>query len=614
MLLISKGHAQCTKGDKAFELLQYQVAIQEYTKCLKKKENASYLLERMGDCYYALGNTAMAVTHYKNLLEIDSKNNTVQIKYANALLRNGNQDDYNQYLGVLMAMYPENIAIQQMKYAMNSSMEDHTYEVGLAPFNSASADFSPAFLGHSLVFSSSRNNGKQQDKFTGDNFTDLYVFDTLTSSVEPLKTDFSAKYNLGAAVFSTDGKTMYFSSNIPIKASKSTAFVQIYKSTLHQGIWSEAQLFSHNFVDANSMHPAINPKGDVFVFSSDNEVLYRMDLYYCTRKNATSWSQPMLLPDHINTKKGNEVFPTFINDSTLIFSSDGLGHLGFGLDLYKTIWNGKQWSRPQRLDDPLNSYGDDFGLISKDDLQSGYFTSNRDDYTGHESIYSFHRVVVEVPKQEAENRVPILIVAGAVKGDGQPLPYARISIAEASGPVIQEIDADSLGRFDIQLSHYPELKIHVSALGYQDEQRQVWIGSISDTARISLAFDLIPVADDEAMVLNNIYYDFDSWDILPEATKELDKLLSFLIEHPTIHVELSSHTDARGNDRYNQILSQKRADAARQYLLKQGIEAVRIQAVGYGESRLMNHCSNGIQCSEEEHAQNRRTEIRIIRL
>lgn len=116
---------------------------------------------------------------------------------------------------------------------------------------------------------------------------------------------------------------------------------------------------------------------------------------------------------------------------------------------------------------------------------------------------------------------------------------------------------------------------------------------------------------DKRIKVENIYYDYDKWDIRPDAADRLDDVVQLLKDNPGVTVELGSHTDSRGNDDYNEALSQKRAQAAVAYIISQGIDSLRITAKGYGEKMLVNRCANGVDCTEEEHQQNRRTELRI---
>ena len=113
-------------------------------------------------------------------------------------------------------------------------------------------------------------------------------------------------------------------------------------------------------------------------------------------------------------------------------------------------------------------------------------------------------------------------------------------------------------------------------------------------------------------MLENLYYDFDKHNIRPDAALVLDELIQTMVENPTLKIELSSHTDSRGNDTYNMALSERRANAAVAYIISKGISKDRLEAKGYGETRLVNECANGVQCSDEEHQANRRTEVKVL--
>jgi outer membrane protein OmpA-like peptidoglycan-associated protein len=119
---------------------------------------------------------------------------------------------------------------------------------------------------------------------------------------------------------------------------------------------------------------------------------------------------------------------------------------------------------------------------------------------------------------------------------------------------------------------------------------------------------------EKPIILENIFYDFDKWNIRPDAAIELDKLVKTLNEHPEISIELSSHADCRGSDDYNLRLTSKRAKSAVDYIIKKGIGSFRIKSKGYGESKLVNQCKDGVECSEDEHQKNRRTEFKITKI
>lgn len=151
--------------------------------------------------------------------------------------------------------------------------------------------------------------------------------------------------------------------------------------------------------------------------------------------------------------------------------------------------------------------------------------------------------------------------------------------------------------------------VSASAKSYLPAAPKEVVVALIDTTY--LVIELIQITEN-AIALNNIYYDFNKWDIRPEAIPDLKMLLSFMNNNPEAIVELSSHTDARGDDAYNQKLSQKRAQSAVDWLVMNGINLDKIKPVGYGESQLVNKCTNNVKCTEEEHQRNRRTEFKVL--
>lgn len=180
--------------------------------------------------------------------------------------------------------------------------------------------------------------------------------------------------------------------------------------------------------------------------------------------------------------------------------------------------------------------------------------------------------------------------------NGVPVEGADVSVGG-----FMERTTDSLGKAEFVFAQgtYP---VDVRALGYNRVHYNVRRGDRQDTVFMTVALN-------RSIVLKNIYYDFDKYDLRPESIKELEKVVSFMKANRDLYVELGSHTDSRGNDEYNQRLSENRAKSAVDYIISRGISPERIRSKGYGESRLVNGCSNGVDCTEAQHQLNRRTEI-----
>ncbi|MBK8625183.1 MAG: OmpA family protein [Saprospiraceae bacterium] len=604
----------CTAGDKAFELLQYSKAILEYEKCLKSNPEDVFVLERLGDSYLILDHSTKAEGIYLRLSKKLKKYSPVLLKYTNTLYLNNKLDVYQNVVDSLSKKYPKQKDIQKLK---NFKIHNETikYEVKPVSFNASEADFSPVYFGNKIIFSSSRMLKKKNDLFTGQNYAQLYMVDTSDNVVTPFLPEISLKYNVGTCIFYDQGEKMMFSANDKSKLIKSTYLLQLYTIEIIDGKWSKPKLFEHNQRNSNNAHPAINPAGNLLVFASDGYGNSGMDLYLSTKDAAGKWKQPTKLKNTINST-GNEVFPVFINDTTLVFSSDGLQTSGKGLDIYKTTYKKGKWSEPILLDAPFNSVADDYGLCSNDNLKSGYFTSNRHHPEGNEDIYSFAQrasdsiiLTVETTPVEIVN-VPLL---GSLKTDkGEPIPNASIIIYSTDGDIITETTSKTDGSFEVAVPSAQWIQYKVEKNGYFPESGSLEPNEIMTNGAIGLDLKLRPLIKDAIFTLDNIYYDYDKWDILPESEIELNNLFNIMIQHPGMKIELSSHTDARGKDAYNMTLSDNRANAAVSYLIQLGIDKSRITAKGYGETKLTNHCKNGISCTDDEHRKNRRTEVKII--
>jgi outer membrane protein OmpA-like peptidoglycan-associated protein/tetratricopeptide (TPR) repeat protein len=604
----------CAAGDKAFELLQYSKAIYEYEKCLKKSPDDIFILERLGDSYLILDNSLKAEEIYLKIAKKTKKYSPALLKYTNTLYLNNKLDLYQSIVDSLSKKYPKQKEIQKLKnYKVHS--ENIKYNVKPVKFNAAEADFSPVYHGNKIIFSSSRPQNKKNDLFTGQSFSQLYSVDTSNLAVNPFLPEISMKYNVGTCTFYDEGKKIMFSANDKTKLIRSTYLLQLYTSELVNGEWSKPKLFIHNQRNSNNVHPTINPSANILVFASDSYGNSGMDLFFCSKDALGNWKMPIKLKNNINTTN-NEVFPVFVNDSMMIFSSDGLQSVGKGLDMYKTTFKKGKWSDPILLDAPFNSVADDYGLCTNDDMQTGYFTSNRQSPEGNEDIYLFSMAeldsLIQVPEVITSEVILTQLTGKLISEKGEILSGANIVFYNADGDIITQTTSNMEGTFKIEVLESQRIDYKVEKVGYFPETGTFLPNEVLLNGTIGLELKLRPLIKDAIFRLENIYYDYDKWDILPESEVELNNLFDVLMQHPDMKIELSSHTDARGKDAYNLSLSDKRAKSAVAYLIQLGIEPSRITAKGYGETKLTNHCKNGITCTDDEHRKNRRTEVKIV--
>jgi peptidoglycan-associated lipoprotein len=256
----------------------------------------------------------------------------------------------------------------------------------------------------------------------------------------------------------------------------------------------------------------------------------------------------------------------------------------------------------------LNSPKDDFSIYYTEAGKSGYLASNRYGGKGMDDIYRF----VASPPTDM-----ILAVVTKEKLDNNTLAILQgvdIAIKNKRTDEIQKMPVNSKGQLFTKVDCGTSYEITGTKDGYFTQLKNITANCVTrhDTVFVELTFDKIII--DKPIVIKNIYYDFDKWNIRKDAAVELDKIVVILLQNPGIEIELGSHTDCRGSDEYNQVLSQHRAESAVAYIVSMGIDKKRITAKGYGESVLVNRCSNGVECTEEEHQMNRRTEFKVTKM
>jgi outer membrane protein OmpA-like peptidoglycan-associated protein len=299
--------------------------------------------------------------------------------------------------------------------------------------------------------------------------------------------------------------------------------------------------------------------------------------------------------------------PFINNEGSLFFSSDG--HVGLGLlDIFGTVANEDgDIVDVINLGVPVNSSKDDFSFTMNEDGLTGYFASNRAGGMGDDDIYAY-------------NRVPLLNVEGTVTDivNKKPVPNAIITLLDGDGKQIAYMETDEEGYFEINIDRNVDYKITASQKKYEDDVKNFTSKGIEDSVTtITVNLELTPVQDVVTLAdLGIIYFDFDKFNIRPDAAKELDKIVKLMNEdYPGMVIRIESHTDSRGTLTYNDKLSIDRANSTYEYLINNGVDPSRITAhEGFGERRLTNGCEDGERCEEAKHQLNRRTEFIIIKM
>lgn len=608
------------KGDVYYKTMQYQKASQSYSKAAVQKAPLDVKI-KLADSYRLNNDYKNAEKWYSKIVNEKGIDPTALFQYAKLLMNKGEYKEakkwFNNYLAIKGSDPVASTLVASCDSCNKFYADSARYGLKQVEIPGVATAFASVNYGKGLIFAADNEprDSKKVSGWTGRTYLDLYASvkndDGTWTAPEPLKGDINGPFHDGPAVFNQKGDFVYFTrsnyskSNRLIKNKDDESNLKIFSSELKDGAWTNLKELPFNSDLYSCGHPALSPDEKTLYFISDMPGGFGgTDLYKVTKgmdKDGNEvWSKPENLGNVINTK-GNEMFPYIHKNGVLYFSSDSHNSLG-GLDIFSATYDGKSWSEPANLNYPINSSKDDFALVLNDDNRTGYISSNRDDL---DKIY------------EVELKELIFIVKGkvTVKGSGEVLPDAVVEIRNNKDNYIQSIPVDDNGNYWMRL----KAGINYELVGLMDGYLKPVAMEIKTTEKkrsevIKADFQLEKIQTEKPIVLENIYYDLDKWEIRKDAAQELDKFAELLKSNPQISIVLNSHTDSRAEDQYNQVLSEKRAKAAVDYLINKGVDPKRLQWRGYGESMLVNNCGNGVNCPEEEHQKNRRTEFQIIKV
>ena len=587
--------------------------IQEYEEAARYFESAIDIDKNRNDTvYFELGITLRVLDRQNDALEA----------FTEFRKRWKEKDDYARRLKFEM---------EGCKYVEEERKKEIMWRERCLDLNSAMGDALPATLAQNeeekyLVFTSSRPQSKDNEIFEGYNegFSDLWIAkmedDTTFGPAENMGKKINSKGNDGNPTFSPDGLTMYYSKCNQGKLGYGCSIYESKYDPLKKA-WGKARVVEplkgqkEVVVDSRGkikkvptydVQPRLSADGNTIFFISDRDGGYgRLDIWYATFEG-DQWGTPQNLGERINTPF-DELSPFLSDDgNTLYFSSNG--RVGFGgVDLYKSLGGMGKWSDPVNLGMPLNSTYDDFGAqFSKDD-SSAYFTSNRPGCTGRDDLYwakkkpapictfAVHGLVVD---QGTQQRVPfatVILFEQDFEGDLIPLDTFR---------------TDQGAGYNFELECNKDYKIVGNAPEYLAQEQKISTKNAigPNDLEIDIKIEVERIIIDKAIVLPNIYYDFDKSDIRPEAAEELGKLITLLNDNPNISIQLGSHTDSNGSESYNKNLSEERAKSAVSFLVGKGINGARLTWFGFGESQLIYSPEK----NDQEEQANRRTEFRIL--
>jgi peptidoglycan-associated lipoprotein len=606
-----------SQGNKNFDALAYYKAAQFYEKAVAKKQDPK-ALTNLAVCYRSMNEYKKAEDTYAKVVVLPNADPMHTLSYAKILMNNGKTEQAAEQLKNYLKLKPTDSNAEMLLRSLNerNTMMKDTTQWSLTPVKMGGIQefFSPVRYKDGYIFSATGEAPKTEaNPSTGKGYYDLYFVkqDASGNFGTPAKLEghINGKLHDGMAAVVPGGNEIYYTTTNDEGLNEEERYekvigLKIQKDVMKDGKWEKAEDFPHNSRDYSTGHPTLTYDGKTMYFISDKPGGSGGTDIYSTKLVNGAWSAPENLGSLINTPE-NEMFPYVDSLGNLYFSSFGHKTMG-GLDVFVCKNEMGKLSPPENLNYPLNSSKDDFSFSIDNNGTRGYVSSNR---SGTDKIYSFTKNPAKI---EVTGKV-------SSKIDGKPLANVKIDISDKMGGSTVTVYTDEAGNYKAMLESEKEFEFSVAKDGYFAQTAAVSTKGKKDNLKQDFVLDELvidkPVVIDQSEDPNKprpIFFDFDKWDIRPDAYENLNKLVKLLKDNPKVNIELSSHTDCRGTDSYNQKLSERRAKATAKYLTEKGIKSKRIKSKGYGERKLVNKCADGVPCSTEEHQENRRTEFKVI--
>jgi outer membrane protein OmpA-like peptidoglycan-associated protein len=615
---------------KDFERYNYVNAQKSYVKFAESGDESIEVVKSLADTYYFNSQYDKAAVWYNKLLTNYSDQISAEY-YFKASLSLKSLGDYkgadyimSEYIKRTDKIIIRNEFNSNQQYLDTIEKNSNLYSISKTSINSSKSDFGPSYYGSSQVVFASANKGSGSEDYTwtGEPFLDLHIADIDVNgdlvNNTPFNGGINTKFHESSTTFTKDLKTMYFTRNNYFKGEEkwddeNTIKLKLYRASMQDDdSWGNVEELPFNSDQYSVAHPSLSLDEKRIYFSSDMPGTFgKSDIWYVDIIDKENYGRPVNLGPNINTEE-RESFPYISSENVLYFSSNGLMGLG-GLDIFMTALNSKGFpTSTTNLGEPVNSRYDDFGLIINPEINRGYLSSNRDGFDGSSSdeIYTFFEDIC------------LVSLAGVVTDirTGDLIPGSKVQLIGEDLEVIAEqiVGEDARYNFKKDIIDCSILYRITAGNGkaYKPASKDLTTPSISQDIIVDLALDWATecAPNDLGCILElkPLYFDFDKSFIRTDAAVELQKVLEAMNEYPEMIISFESHTDSRGNDIYNENLSERRAKSTRGWLLDRGISPDRLTAKGFGESQLLNQCANGVRCSEEEHQQNRRSFFRII--
>ncbi|KQB40118.1 OmpA family protein [Flavobacterium aquidurense] len=624
------------KAEKEFDQKAYaSVNAGNLYEVLREKEfSSSAVYAMLGDSYYFNGdykNALKAYDYIGKLKDEYSFTNDQLFRYGQSLKSSGRYDDASKIIKQLNSKIGKESLNSGTDYLKNIQKESSRYSIKLVKANSKLPDYGAAFYKEDqVIFTSARDTNvtaKYKDRWSGKPYFKLYEA-TITPEgdlINPKKLTgkINSVFHQSTPVITNDGTQMYFTRSNFLgnkfgEDDTKTNRLRIYRATMVNGVWDKIEDLSINSDSYSNAHPALRPDGKSMIFASDRPgSLGQTDLYEVELKSDGTFGEVKNMGSSINTY-GRETFPFVTKSGQLYFSSDGQPGLG-GLDVFAAVEkeNG-YWI--VNVGEPINSRDDDFAFVINSDNKKGFFSSNR---TKDDQIYSLKELE---PVKEIKHEFTVIgKIVDSITDDA--LPKVEITAYDENNKEVGKYFTDNAGEFILKLPEGGPYTLKYSKDGYLVAEDIVPKSIENSLVSLNKGLKVDPNADkfivdgDKSLSDNDdltkklgllpIYFDLNGTKIKKVSLKEMNKVVQVLKDYPTFTIDVRSHTDSQGSSAYNLKLSERRAQATVQYIKSKGIRANRITGKGFGESELLNRCTDGVKCSDKEHQVNRRSEFII---
>lgn len=606
-------NADTKRADKLFEQYEFVDAASEYLKIALEKADG-YVYKQLGDCYYNVFNVTQATKWYAKAVETNQDAETY-FRYAQMLKASANYELANVQMKKFASLAPNDqrtkFITADENYVTKLLSLTKLFDVKTVAINTKYSDFGAYLKDNVVYFTSARNTVRKNDDWNEQPLLDLYKSDYTDGVLASTATNFeelNTSHHEGTLTISSDGNTAYFTrqsffenefdkvKNKYNNKNRKVGKNYIYKTTKTDGKWGNVTSLSINNTKYNCSAPALSKDGMTLYFSSDMEgSIGKSDIWKVALNTDGTLGTPENLGTNINTE-GTEQFPFIADDNTLYFSSNGRNGLG-GLDVY--AFNETKNAQPVNIGKPVNSEKDDFAFTFNQAQSVAFFSSNRVGGQGDDDIYQANPICI----------LDLKVMVKDVKS-GLIVNNATVTISDDSGVVLGTATSNNTGSTQFQAECDKSYVVKVEKEGYNSQNFIVE----KSKGSITLSVDITPkeaIVTEVEIVLSDVNFEYDKFNITQDGAQELNKLVEVLNKNPYMVIICKAHTDSRGNENYNRKLSDRRAKATLQYVISKGIARDRITAEGFGESAPKIQCGN--DCTEEQHAINRRSEFIIVK-